>query len=129
MDEYLDEEVETLKHAFDSTCRQWDKEVARAAGTGTTTTVQTYNKRSVLSSFTDVLLLPVTIVPRTVGGAAQRVGGAAVQGIAMLDPRRWGAEATSDVGGGGYKAQGEAEPVVWAAEADDEDEGEGDGDE
>ena len=82
MDEYLDEEVETLKHAFDATCRQWDKEVARASGTHTT--VQTYNKRSVLSSFTDVLLLPVTIVPRTVGGAAQRVGGAAVQGIATV---------------------------------------------
>ncbi|VDC04328.1 unnamed protein product [Peniophora sp. CBMAI 1063] len=122
MDEYLDEEVETLKHAFDATCRQWDKEVARASGSHTT--VQTYNKRSVLSSFTDVLLLPVTIVPRTVGGAAQRVGGAAVQGIAMLDPRRWGADASASgagADGAGYKAQGEAEPVVWANE-DDEDE-------
>lgn len=55
-------------------------------------------KRNVLASFTDVLLLPVTIVPRTtvaVGkafGAALTTGGnAAVQGIAMLNPQRWGA--------------------------------------
>jgi recyclin-1 len=27
MDEYLDEEVESLKHAFDVICRQWEKKV------------------------------------------------------------------------------------------------------
>ncbi|KAI0665376.1 exocyst complex component Sec10-domain-containing protein [Trametes maxima] len=37
-------------------------------------------KRTVLASFTDVLLLPVTIVHAR----------AAVQGIAMLNPQRWG---------------------------------------
>lgn len=50
-------------------------------------------KRNVLASFTNVLLLPVTIVPRTVGavGAALTTGGtAAVQGITMLNPQRWG---------------------------------------
>jgi hypothetical protein len=50
-------------------------------------------KRNVLTSFTNVLLLPVTIVPRTVGavGAALTTSGnAAVQGIAMLNPQRWG---------------------------------------
>ena len=51
-------------------------------------------KRTVLASFTDVLLLPVTIVPRTVGkavGAAITTGSsAAVQGIQMLNPQRWG---------------------------------------
>jgi recyclin-1 len=50
-------------------------------------------KRNVLASFANVLLLPVTIVPRTVGavGAALTTGGtAAVQGIAMLNPQRWG---------------------------------------
>ena len=56
-----------------------------------------------LASFTDVLLLPVTIVPRTtvaVGkafGAALTTGGnAAVQGIAMLNPQRWGATNTNN---------------------------------
>ena len=46
-----------------------------------------------LTSFTNVLLLPVTIVPRTVGavGAALTTSGnVAVQGIAMLNPQRWG---------------------------------------
>jgi len=50
-------------------------------------------KRNVLASFTSLLLLPVTIVPRTVGvvGEALITGGsAAVQGIAMLNPQRWG---------------------------------------
>ena len=54
-------------------------------------------KRNVLASFTGLLLLPVTIVPRTVGavgGVLMTGGSAAVQGIAMLNPQRWG-------GGGG----------------------------
>lgn len=60
-------------------------------------------KRTVLASFTDLMLLPVTIVPRTVntvgslvatGGRAVATGGsavgsAAVNGIAMLNPVRW----------------------------------------
>lgn len=68
-------------------------------------------KRTVLASFTDVLLLPVTIVPRTtvaVGkafGAALTTGGnAAVQGIAMLNPQRWGATTTPANGKNGYVA-------------------------
>ena len=47
-----------------------------------------------MNSFTNLLLLPVTIVPRTVnavGGAFIAGGSAAVQGIAMLNPARWGA--------------------------------------
>lgn len=53
-------------------------------------------KRNVLASFTSALLLPVTIVPRTVGvvgGALMTGGSAAVQGIAMLNPQRWGGSA------------------------------------
>jgi hypothetical protein len=49
-------------------------------------------KRNVLASFTNMLLLPVTIVPKTVGavgGALVTGGTAAVQGIAMLNPQRW----------------------------------------
>jgi recyclin-1 len=55
-------------------------------------------KRNVLASFTNALLLPVTIVPRTVGavGAALTTGGTtAVQGIAMLNPQRWGGNMSS----------------------------------
>jgi recyclin-1 len=47
-------------------------------------------KRNVLASFTSVLLMPVTIVPRAVGGVLMTGGNAAVQGIAMLNPQRWG---------------------------------------
>lgn len=59
-------------------------------------------KRTVLASFTDVLLLPVTIVPRTVGavGAALTTGGtAAVQGISMLNPQRWVTQSNGNAGG------------------------------
>lgn len=61
-------------------------------------------KRNVLASFTSLLLLPVTIVPRTVGavgGALMTGGSAAVQGIAMLNPQRWGGS-----GGAGGAAAG-----------------------
>ena len=50
-------------------------------------------KRNVLASFTNLLLLPVTIVPRTVGAVSEAFiasGSAAAQGIAMLNPLRWG---------------------------------------
>lgn len=62
-------------------------------------------KRNVLASFTNLLLLPVTIVPRTVGavgGVLMTGGTAAVQGIAMLNPQRWGAGGASTNGREGY---------------------------
>lgn len=53
-------------------------------------------KRNVLASFTDVLLLPVTIVPRAVGAGVGAIGNGVgvvgtgvVQGISMLNPQRW----------------------------------------
>ena len=52
-------------------------------------------KRIVLASFTDVLLPPVTIVPRTVRvvGAVLTTGGNAdVQGISMLNPQQWASQ-------------------------------------
>ena len=56
-------------------------------------------KRNVLASFTNVLLLPVTIVPRTVGAFVTTSSTAAVNGISMLNPQRWGAQTTN-----GYSA-------------------------
>lgn len=56
-------------------------------------------KRNVLASFTNVLLLPVTIVPRTVGAFVSTSSTAAVNGISMLNPQRWGAQAAN-----GYSA-------------------------
>ncbi|KAI8974035.1 exocyst complex component Sec10-like protein [Trametes punicea] len=106
MDEYLDEEVEFVKQSFEMICRAWEKELSEhrlpastVPSAETARFLGSHNpaqvKRNVLASFTDVLLLPVTIVPRTVGkavGAAITTGStAAVQGIAMLNPQRWGA--------------------------------------
>lgn len=73
------------------------------AGSSSTRFLSSHNpaqvKRNVLASFTSVLLMPVTIVPRAVGGALMTGGNAAVQGIAMLNPQRWG-------GGSGAVASG-----------------------
>ena len=66
-------------------------------------------KRNVLASFTDVLLLPVTIVPRTaatVGKAVAAGGSAAVQGIAMLNPQKWGASTNGDANGAAPGSEG-----------------------
>src|ERR1700694_4840916 len=81
-------------------------------------------KRNVLASFTNVLLMPVTIVPKTVGavgGALVTGGTAAVQGIAMLNPQRW-------VGGNSSVATGNDIPysrnlggAIGTMEADDDD--------
>ncbi|EMD37219.1 hypothetical protein CERSUDRAFT_115114 [Gelatoporia subvermispora B] len=112
MDEYLDEEVEYVKQCFEMVCRAWEKQLSQQGTVPTTTAdharfLGSHNpaqvKRNVLASFTDVLLLPVTIVPRTVGkavGTAFTAGStAAVQGIAMLNPQRWGA---GSIGMGGW---------------------------
>ncbi|KAG1807438.1 exocyst complex component Sec10-like protein [Suillus subaureus] len=104
MDEYLDEEIESV------ICKEWARSTLALASHGSPTQAQRTRfltaqnpalmKRTVLASFTDVLLLPVTIVPRTVGAGVVAVGGAVggavgavgtgmVQGIAMLNPQRW----------------------------------------
>ncbi|KAG6873642.1 hypothetical protein C0995_013148 [Termitomyces sp. Mi166 len=134
MDEYLDEEVESVKNVFNTICKAWDRELATYAPTPSTngsglTSIETQQyhnehtsqprfltsqnpaqvKRNVLASFTSVLLLPVTIVPRTVGavgGAIVSGGTAAVQGIAMLNPTRWGGSAGAGKYGGGVSKTG-----------------------
>lgn len=53
-------------------------------------------KRSVLTGFKDVLLLPVTVVPRTavnVGGAVFRTAG---KGVSHLNPLRWQGSAATE---------------------------------
>lgn len=83
-------------------------------------------KRNVLASFTSVLLLPVTIVPRTmgaVGGAIMTGGTAAVQGIAMLNPQRWGGNSNYANGNGsGYSKNLEKDnEMLFEAGADEQD--------
>lgn len=132
MDEYLDEEVETIRQSFETIIRDWDRK--SVAQNDDTTSISpsparflgSHNpalmKRTVLASFTDVLLLPVTIVPRTVGvvGAALTTGGnAAVQGIAMLNPQRWVTSNSGNVGAE-YSRNLEGNDTVFEVEDDDE---------
>ncbi|KAJ7212280.1 exocyst complex component Sec10-domain-containing protein [Mycena pura] len=96
MDEYLDEEVESVNQAFEVICKAWNKQMAEQATSGSSATrfLSSHNpalvKRNVLASFTSILLMPVTIVPRAVGDVLMTGSNAAVQGIAMLNPQRWG---------------------------------------
>ena len=81
-------------------------------------------KRNVLASFTDVLLLPVTIVPKTVGmtvgavgAAAGAAGSAAVQGLQMLSPQRWaGNSASTD----GYSQRFDGGDMIFEIGGDDD---------
>ncbi|KAF8507628.1 exocyst complex component Sec10-like protein [Gautieria morchelliformis] len=107
MDEYLDEEVESVKATLETICRGWERQLASqsqvTAANQSARFLDSHNpalmKRNVLASFTNVLLLPVTIVPRTVGAFVTTSSTAAVNGIAMLNPQRWGAQAAN-----GYSA-------------------------
>ncbi|KAL0959476.1 hypothetical protein HGRIS_011186 [Hohenbuehelia grisea] len=109
MDEYLDEEVDSIKHAFEVICKtaQFTVGTIAASAADSASTARFLNsqnpaqvKRNVLPS---VLLLPVTIVPRTVGAVLTTGGSAAAQGIAMLNPQRWGGGAAPN--GSGYARQ------------------------
>lgn len=79
-------------------------------------------KRNVISSFTDVLLLPVTIVPRAVGGVVMAGGNAAVQGIAMLNPQRWAGSQSSAQANGYTKRFDEEDGTVFQIGPEDEEE-------
>ena len=82
-------------------------------------------KRNVLASFTNLLLLPVTIVPRTVGVVSEALitsGSAAVQGISMLNPQRWGQGGATN-GRNSYSTDLEKDGrTLFEADEDDEDE-------
>jgi len=128
MDEYLDEEIDSLKQAFAHTYRDWEKKTSVHADTSPLLATQqpsflsssspAHLKSNVLSTFTNLLLIPVSIVPRTV----ETVSGAAVHGIAMLDPRRWGG--AGQVNGSNLKegyTKGTDSPavVLWEGELED----------
>ncbi|KAF8273573.1 exocyst complex component Sec10-like protein [Lactarius quietus] len=128
MDEYLDEEIDSLKQTFEHTYRDWEKKTSVHADVSPllanqqpsflTSSSPAHLKSNVLSTFTNLLLIPVSIVPRTV----ETVSGAAVHGIAMLDPRRWGG--AGQVSGNslkeGYtKGTDSTAVVLWEDEPED----------
>lgn len=101
LDEYLDEETDTIRVILEGVCSTWDKHLGEDTSTRPTrpegpTFLSSQNpdqmKRNVLAGFKDVLLLPVTIVPRTVSfGVNVLVAGSntAVSGLSMLNPQKW----------------------------------------
>ena len=148
MDEYLDEEIESLRNALELICRGWDKKVSEFVSSSLdgprsmppqvsehaissmdhARFLSSHNpaqvKRNVLASFTDVLLLPVTIVPKTVGmtvgavgAAAGAAGSAAVQGLQMLNPQRW---AGSNTTANGYSQRFDAGDMLFEIGGDDD---------
>lgn len=139
MDEYLDDETDWVKGALDGICNAWDAQLSDTAGVATnslgvsqtgptqSSAPQFLNsqnpdqvKRNVLASFRDVLLLPVTIVPRTVSFGVNAIvsgGSQAVSGLSMLNPQKWGGGANSAAAKGtrGHMVNGE---VVFDAPID-----------
>lgn len=154
MDEYLDEEIESLRNALELICRGWDKEVSwlvsrppdgsrsippqisehASSSTDHARFLSSHNpaqvKRNVLASFTDVLLLPVTIVPKTVGktvgavgAAAGAAGSAAVQGLQMLSPQRWAGSNTT-AATSGYSQRFDTGDMLFEIGGDDDEDDE-----
>ncbi|WVW86251.1 hypothetical protein I302_108293 [Kwoniella bestiolae CBS 10118] len=102
LDEYLDDETERVKHHLEDICKSWDQQLGatdpgqkRSHGSGPTFLTSENPdqvKRNVLAGFKDALLLPVTIVPRTVTFATNAIvtgSTQAVSGLAMLNPQKW----------------------------------------
>ncbi|PWN50612.1 hypothetical protein IE53DRAFT_343779 [Violaceomyces palustris] len=100
MDEYLQEEREWVALEMATVCKAADTNNAVSAPPARMDAafLSSQNpaavKRSVLTGFKDVLLLPVTVVPRTaglVGGAMIRTAGS---GLSQLNPLRWQASSS-----------------------------------
>ncbi|WRT70136.1 uncharacterized protein IL334_007130 [Kwoniella shivajii] len=101
LDEYLDDETERVKLHLEDICKAWEQQLgasdsAKRAQNGGPTFLTSDNpdqiKRNVLAGFRDALLLPVTIVPRTVTFATNAIvtgSTQAVSGLAMLNPQKW----------------------------------------
>ncbi|KAK4689590.1 recyclin-1, partial [Tremellales sp. Uapishka_1] len=134
MDEYLDDETEAVKASLEAICRTWEQTLGTPLATGSKqssapTFLNASNpdqvKRNVLAGFRDVLLLPVTIVPRTVTFGVNAIvtgGTSAVNGLAMLNPQKWAGANGRQV----IKSEKEGEevvldvPVIMEPEPEDE---------
>jgi recyclin-1 len=93
MDEYLDEEVDCIKQKLKAICRTWEQQLGRQDNPSATTFLNASNpdqvKRNVLAGFKDALLLPVTIVPRTVTYGVNAIVSSGSHGLALMNPQKW----------------------------------------
>ena len=76
-------------------------------------------KRNVLASFANVLLIPVTIVPRTVGALVVTGGTAAVNGLSMLNPQRWGTQGSKPLASDYHTPSGDKEEAYFENQHDE----------
>ncbi|GAA5874623.1 hypothetical protein JCM16303_002927 [Sporobolomyces ruberrimus] len=69
MDDYLSEEGEWIREVLEGMCQEWDRKTASDLATSDPAFLASSNpaqvKKNVLAGFTKVLLLPVTIIPKT----------------------------------------------------------------
>jgi recyclin-1 len=91
MDEYLDEEIEWIKRILEGICKSWEQQLGShpAAPTFLSASNPDQVKRNVLAGFKDALLLPVTIVPRTVTFGVNAIVTGGSHGLSMLNPQKW----------------------------------------
>ncbi|SPO28865.1 related to RCY1 - F-box protein involved in recycling plasma membrane proteins [Ustilago trichophora] len=101
LDEYLQEERDWVRNVMMDVCNDGDSDATSARKSASVKQSKTMDtaflasnnpaqvKRNVLSGFKDVLLMPVTVVPRAagaVGGAVIRTAGT---GLSQLNPLKW----------------------------------------
>lgn len=114
IDDYLQGERQWVTEEMGKVTEKWESDLANESAASKTDAALFLNsqnpaavKRSVLSGFKDVLLLPVTVVPRTVGYVGNAAIRTAGSGLSSLNPRRWqsggassGAAASASAKGG-----------------------------
>ena len=123
MDEYLAEEVEWAERVLEGICKQWDETRKHSHESGPTflnSSNPDQIKRNVLAGFKDVLLLPVTIVPRTVTYGVTAIGSTAVSGLSMLNPQKWSGQPAAATVEEPIAGSGAATPDIGAIDLDAE---------
>lgn len=122
VDDYLKGEREWVIDEMGKVTEKWESDLANETAASQTDAAIFLNsqnpaavKRSVLSGFKDVLLLPVTVVPRTVGYVGNAAIRTAGSGLSSLNPRRWQAGgASSGTASAAAVAKGGGSPSIGA---------------
>ena len=103
MDDYLQEEGEWTREVLERLCAEWDAQSgSNTAGVGSSAAFLTSSnpaqvKRTFMASFTKTLLLPVTVVPKTVATSFSYVTTGAFNAVVGLGAGLTGAAASASV--------------------------------
>ncbi|GAA5820686.1 hypothetical protein JCM3770_001451, partial [Rhodotorula araucariae] len=117
MDDYLSEEGEWIREVLEGICEEWDRKTASALAISDPTFLASQNpaqvKKNVLAGFTKVLLLPVTIIPKT---AMYGVNAITYGGTAVIDTfAQLGTQLAGGGAGAGTKTPTSAVPTPPSA--------------